>query len=422
MTTFDLSKFPHKELGYSLDGHRLQANGSGFACSDCHPSGVTRFDQTVCQDCHQKINASFSQEHQQAFGTDCLACHDGIDTYGPVFDHNLSSFPLNGKHATVACSKCHQGQGSIKLLQATAQNCDACHSKDDLHQGRLGSDCSQCHNPDGWANATFDHSLAAFPLVGKHETLACAKCHVPDASGATLFKGTPVDCYACHVKDDPHNGQFGQDCSPCHTPVDWKSVTFDHSKSAFPLVGGHQTVACAQCHINGVFKGTPTDCYACHAKDDHHNGQFGQDCGACHTPDSWSNATFDHSKSAFPLTGAHESLQCTQCHVNNVFKGVPTSCVGCHVEPAYHKGLFGTDCATCHNTSGWSPAKFKGGHSFPMNHGGANNCRSCHPSALRSYTCYSCHNQADIASRHKDEGIKNIQNCVKCHPTGSGGG
>ncbi len=54
-----------------------------------------------------------------------------------------------------------------------------------------------------------------------------------------------------------------------------------------------------------------------------------------------------------------------------------------------------------------------------MNHGGANGqCAKCHPSSLTSYTCYNCHKQSDIASKHA--GIKNLSDCVACHPSGKG--
>ena len=42
-----------------------------------------------------------------SFGTDCQACHDGIDTHGSNFDHNEVPFHLVGIHALTACSECH---------------------------------------------------------------------------------------------------------------------------------------------------------------------------------------------------------------------------------------------------------------------------------------------------------------------------
>ena len=37
----------------------------------------------------------------------------------------------------------------------------------------------------------------------------------------------------------------------------------------------------------------------------------------CHNTTQWTGATFDHTATGFALTGAHTSVQCAQCHVNN---------------------------------------------------------------------------------------------------------
>jgi len=42
------------------------------------------------------------------------------------------------------------------------------------------------------------------------------------------------------------------------------SSSFDHAPTGFPLTGTHLSVACASCHINARFKGTPTRCIGCH--------------------------------------------------------------------------------------------------------------------------------------------------------------
>jgi hypothetical protein len=224
-------------------------------------------------------------------------------------------------------------------------------------------------------------------LSGKHIDVTCVDCHVN-----AVFKGTPTDCYSCHSKDDKHAGQFGTDCSLCHTTSGWLPATFDHNLSSFKLTGKHAQVACANCHLNNIFKGTPTDCYSCHATADKHNGQFGRDCGACHTTSGWLPANFNHS--GFPLTAGHAGLPCTRCHSSGVYVGLSTSCVSCHGDPAYHLGLFGTNCAQCHTTSNWY-AIYSGPHPNNcegpcINHEGAS-CRDCHTVNLSTATCTKCH-------------------------------
>jgi hypothetical protein len=274
----------------------------------------------------------------------------------------------------------------------------------------------------------FNHSAFAFRLNGKHADVSCYTCHT-DARSIADMRAKPQDCASCHLKDDAHAGRFGADCGACHSSEGWKPAKFDHNLSGFKLEGKHAGAECEECHKNNVYQGTPTDCYSCHQQDDEHNGKFGTDCSSCHTPAKWDDATFDHSRSNFPLTGAHQQIDCEQCHTNVQFAGTPSTCVSCHADPVFHAGAFGTDCASCHTTTAWRPAIFNGQHTFPFNHGegGTVSCVTCHPSNFSTYTCYSCHehNEAEIRSKHLEEGIPNFQNCVECHPTGSeheGGG
>lgn len=479
LTDMSLAKFPHESMGYSLSAHLLNYDQSPFACQDCHQNQLTTMDLAVCMDCHQSHDDQLMGDHVAAFGTACLDCHDGLDTYGRRFDHAQVAFPLEGQHRGLSCGECHAEARLISDMQAAPQDCFSCHQKDEPHEARFGQDCAVCHTAERWKPARFDHQLADFQLVGKHVQVECQACHVndiyrgtpkdcfschakDDAHGGFLgadcarchtsegwkpsifdhslsvfpltgkhiavacqschqdlaFKGTPQVCFACHSKVDAHNGQFGTDCAQCHSTTGWKPATFNHSLSAFPLTGAHVSASCQSCHGAGKFKGTPQDCYACHSGVDEHNGKFGANCGQCHSTSSWKGATFDHSLASFKLTGAHSQAACTSCHGNGQFQGMPSACVACHAEPGVHAGLFGTKCADCHNTSAWLPASYNGPHSFPMDHGGRNACSACHPNSLTSWTCYSCHDQGEIDHKHREEGISDYSNCLSCHPTG----
>jgi hypothetical protein len=263
-------------------------------------------------------------------------------------------------------------------------------------------------------------------LEGKHVGLSCSKCHL-DAHRVADFKSTPAKCGDCHQKDDAHQGEFGSECGTCHKATAWEPATFDHNLSAFKLEGKHAEAKCADCHLNNVFKGTPSTCFACHQQDDEHNGKFGQDCAACHNTSDWEEATFDHNLSAFKLDGAHINVACEKCHLNNVFKGTPIECSGCHQDPTYHLGMFpGQACSTCHTTSAWQSARYDGPHTFPMDHGEKNNlCVDCHQPTLTQWTCYTCHEQGEVTREHQEEGISDFADCLRCHPTGQedeGGG
>jgi hypothetical protein len=325
LTDLGDNTFPHQTLGFSLNGHQLTAAKKAFTCADCHPTDIKLFDPATCDSCHRQIDATFSQAHTQAYGTACLACHDGVDRFSKTFSHADFIFKLDGGHAGVACAKCHMGAHALADFAATSQDCNFCHAAKDAHKGAFGTSCGACHNPSDWKKATFDHNLSAFKLTGRHADVACEKCHVNN-----VFKGTPTDCYACHQKDDKHNGQNGTACAGCHSTNGWGDVTFDHSK--FPLTGGHANVACDKCHQNNQFAGTSPSCVSCHADPAFHAGVFGTSCTDCHTTVAWSPAQFNLSHPA--IAGGeggsginHGGASCRQCHPTTVHQ---YTCLACH--------------------------------------------------------------------------------------------
>ncbi|MBV6399725.1 MAG: hypothetical protein CNIPEHKO_00002 [Anaerolineales bacterium] len=346
------------------------------------------------------------------------------------------------------CQTCHTAPWERATM---ADRCLDCHSDlsgqlqdfTSLH-GRMMKDataltCRNCHPEHRGADAsltvmdeiTFPHEALGYSLKGHQFTAArkaftCADCHADDISNFDL-----QTCDTCHRQidsafTDTHAASWGGDCLSCHDGVDTYGNDFDHNQLAFPLEGGHANISCYDCHANARtiadLQAASQDCAACHQADDVHAGTFGADCGSCHTPSDWKDATFDHSRSDFPLTGAHQQVECEKCHVNDQFAGTPSACVACHADPVFHLGLFGTDCAACHTTTAWKPATFNEQHSFPLDHGegGAVSCATCHPSAFTTYTCYGCHehNESEIRSKHIEEGISDFQNCMECHPTG----
>ncbi|MCX6057866.1 MAG: hypothetical protein NTW69_06930, partial [Chloroflexi bacterium] len=404
--------FDHNSVSFKLTAHKIKTDGTAFLCKDCHVKGYAApFDQTSCGNCHLQINQAFSTEHFLTFGTDCMACHNGVESLGSAFNHNLVSFKLAGKHAPLACSKCHINAHTLSELKSAPQTCISCHLKDDHHNGQFGTECAGCHSPEGWELAKVDHSKFAFHLDGKHSVVACETCHING-----VFKGTPMACASCHAKDDAHTGTLGNQCATCHSPSGWKPSTFNHNSSAFQLTGKHAAVLCASCHINGVFKGTPMDCATCHTKNDPHAGKLGAQCAQCHTTSGWTPSTFDHKNSSFQLTGKHTTVICAQCHKDKLFVGTPKACASCHGSSDPHAGALGAQCETCHTTAGWKPTTFNHANSIFKLTGAHTTalCASCHKDMKfkgTPTTCFACH----AANDH--HGGKYGTNCAACHST-----
>jgi hypothetical protein len=91
---------------------------------------------------------------------------------------------------------------------------------------------------------------------------------------------------------------------------------------------------------------------------------FPQNCNQCHSSMTWLNAKFDHNTmTAFPLTGAHASVPCLNCHINGRYAGMPKDCASCHLtlynqttSPNHRAEGFPTECSMCHTTTSWAGA------------------------------------------------------------------
>ncbi len=357
-----------------LHGAIQQKSSGPLACYDCHPE-------------HRGKTAALTEMGENTFPHETLG-------------FSLKAHQLTAARTAFDCKDCHHED----IKNFSQDTCDSCHRQMDIvftqtHVLSFGNDCLACHDGVDRFGDNFNHAAFPFRLNGKHAEAACTKCHL-DARTVADLQSAPQDCFSCHQRDDEHDGRFGQNCSACHSPEGWQPAKFDHNLAAFKLEGEHAEAKCEQCHVDNVFKGTPTDCYSCHQKDDEHNGAYGTDCGACHSPEGWQPAKFDHNLSVFKLEGEHAEARCEQCHTSNVFKGTPTDCYSCHQKDDEHDGRFGQDCSACHSPEGWQPAKFD--HNLSVfklegKHVEAR-CEQCHTGNVFKGTptdCYSCHRQDD---------------------------
>jgi len=368
---FDLSQaafdyFDHTLANFDLRWHQINYDTTPLDCGACHYT-ATGFTQNpnVCADCHTNHDPNLMNAHSQAYGADCLTCHDGIDRM-TSFDHQQTRFPLVGNHRETQCGDCHQNGGFSGL----PTDCIFCHAEPALHQGLFSTGCAACHTPESWSQisgvgmASFDHyQITGFGLT-RHRT---------DYANAAI------------------------QCAGCHTPGDGIKVAFDLN-------------LCLDCHTQAdlIFMGE-------------HQTQFGVDCLTCHDGLDRMH-DFEHNR-VFFLDGRHVEIECVDCHINQIFTGTPAECGACHTEPELHAGYFGVQCENCHSSQAWTPARMTA-HNFPLDHGeqGLIACETCHTDRYTAYTCYGCHEHqpGEILSKHREEGISQAElvGCVACHPTG----
>ena len=438
---------------------RAHASLEGIAnCLTCHTAGQG-VSANKCLSCHQPVAGRIAQKQgvHRNVTTDCVSCHvehAGVDAELRPFDtrrfnHGAETrFPLDGLHAPLAgtCASCHKTRSFL----AVKADCASCHS--DAHKGALGTRCSTCHTTSvrfAESRRRFDHRRTAFPLTGAHVSVDCVACH----RGSKTYKGVQfTSCANCH--SDPHEPRFPAACSSCHTTQAWRTSRVDHSRTAFPLRGRHDTVECVKCHTQPATRTTVRfdTCAACHS--DPHRGSFTQDCASCHNETGWRGGTFDHSTTRFPLVDKHEGLSCASCHKTAAttvavapirsaaptagraagaarstaaslvqavdFRGLRVECVACHAD--VHEGELGVRCETCHTARSFAVPSFN--HARPRPFFSAQHaaltCAHCHrstsaPSSLPAVRTAARPSPAAVPRMARVGLTKTSDACASCH-------
>jgi len=431
-------------------------------CLKCHKLGSGP-DAEKCLACHQEIQVLVEQKRGYHYRmveiekAPCFGCHG--DHAGKDFElvhweggrdrfeHEKTGYELTGAHGRADCRDCHRAdfiQEDLRKLQqgismsrtflGLSGECTACHA--DEHRGQLQDACQTCHGDEHWRPAPgFDHDKARFRLTGLHRSVRCDACHPvtgEEPASYTRYRDVAfAACRSCH--QDPHNGRFAKPCESCHSTAGWRNVQlvdFDHSKTSFPLVGRHASVACEKCHATGSnFAGVAHEtCAICHA--DVHRGQFNRytGCESCHDENGFTPVRFsvaDHARTRFPLEGAHVAQPCVACHQQATapdgtsyrqFAVADTRCETCHND--VHMGQFAggkspKECTACHGLDRWALADFDHDRDTSYKLEGAHRkvaCASCHLEVVeqgRSFvryrpidpSCKNCHTQEGIELR-----------------------
>lgn len=381
--------FNHARTRYALEGKHVQV-----ACAACHgPTGRrTNPGFATCAECHTDSHQGTATLAGKP--VDCATCHD-VRGFAPailtVARHAESRYPLEGRHAEVACASCHRPQKDGALERPGFDACTSCHV--DPHGSQLSRldgtpTCEDCHVLAGWNRSSFSaaqHADAGLPLEGRHAEIDCAACHgaaspavqpiradtIGVGAAGIRFQLASATCASCHA--DPHvtdsNWVQLPECSACHSATSFRPATVSvetHGSLGYPLAGAHRAVPCIECHASLSAPATagaalrhadpppPLDlriarqeCASCH--DSPHGDQFDSrgtaGCAACHSEEAFQPADrFDHQRdAAFSLEGAHAEVACAQCHVaepvpgggtRTRFKPVATTCEGCHTRRA----------------------------------------------------------------------------------------
>lgn len=321
--------------------------------------------------------------------------------------------------------------------------------------------------------------LSPGPLARPHQrfegTLQCVKCHAGGRGGGKeQMTGL---CMNCHKEiawlSERGRGLHGSpavkpqrcaSCHPEHAGVDFALVSwegqggsverFEHGRAGWPLEGSHGRQKCSACHkttfrvspVVRLSERPPSDpgwlglertCTTCH--EDAHRGALDKNCLKCHDVEHWKPAPrFDHAKTNYPLTGAHVTVKCADCHTSprlqlaSDAQGVPIpryrplefgECAACHTDA--HGGKLGPTCSRCHMTTSFKTinrASFDHDRTrYPLR--GRHTevaCEKCHDfsggqvARNRPFaTCTACHTPDPHAGTATLAG--RVVDCASCH-------
>ena len=442
LVQFDEERFNHATTGFPLDGEHEDLD-----CVDCHEdeSSWAGLDRE-CLSCHMTDEPHGGEESDRTLLLECDACHTTADWSAlpileSIFNHVDSEYvdyPLEGAHEEVECEDCHE---EWRFVPIEFEACLDCH--DDPHRADLPGVCEDCHpTPHSWEVRGFDHDLTPYHLEGLHEEVTCRECHGGDVTRPLRYDR----CDDCH--DGVHGDQFEpRDCDSCHDLVqpEFQLLEFDHDSTDYPLTGAHQSTECEDCHLPSGHEGVPTlfndlpadSCQDCH--DDIHEERFApKECDECHSTAGWKVDDFDHDLTEYPLEGAHEEVECVECHgeltdgptgpsgeplgESSFFSSIESfeldfsSCNTCHEEQSPHDATVADDtCDGCHNLNDWEVDEYDHEPEFTLGRAHEElGCDECHDPEYVTFEgleadCVSCH-QEDEPTGHYEGG-----SCDECH-------
>jgi hypothetical protein len=344
-----IAAFSYKALGQSVPFANFNHDSTSFQLQGAHRS-------LDCKECH-------SGGKYKGTPRDCENCHNGQISYGKPASHLMTSqsclfchsqnawIPSNFTHdpSTVGqCSTCHNGQ------KATG--------KPSNHVS-TNSQCDTCHRTSGWIPAGFNHAN----LMGQQ----CSTCH------RTGGQGMPPR------SDVVHSNLAGQDCSQCHaSTTTFSTANMNHTGISPPA-------ACATCHIAGNSVG------AVSTPNPHPYAASNSDCSQCHSTTTFAGASFNHAG----------VTTCKTCHYSGNANGAmpPPVTAGDLIHSPLSNII--TDCNSCHTstqTGGFSSYKMV--HTAIANY--ATTCQNCHKAGNPMQAVYKANHNVGVV-------------CGNCHNTTS---
>ena len=324
-----------------------------------------------CYSCHQPDYAKTTNPNHVAsnFPTQCENCHNTGAWKPANFDHNKTRFPLTGAHLKTACTSCHAGG----RYAGTPSDCYSCHQPDyakttnpNHAAASFPTTCQVCHNTGAWRPASFDHNTTRFPLTGAHTTRRRARSATSTAATPgrrrTATRATRRTTRRRRTRTTwPRTSR--RTCQVCHTTTRLAARELQPQRDALPADRRAHDGRLRECHVDGRYTGTPTDCYSCHQPTTEDDEPEPRGSGLPdHVPDlpQHQRVAARHLQSQRDALPADRRARVGRLRAvprGGRYTGTPTDCYSCHkanyaktTNPNHAAAGFPTTCQTCHNT------------------------------------------------------------------------
>ncbi len=129
-------KFDHGATEFPLELRHAE-----LPCLSCHDARVRPTANPACRSCH-------GDPHRGGTQVECRDCHRPDRWRIIRFDHDVTGYPLTGRHRVTRCTDCHRNEQFIGVRS----DCFTCHAFDrprtQDHLTLLA--CEDCHTTTSW--------------------------------------------------------------------------------------------------------------------------------------------------------------------------------------------------------------------------------------------------------------------------------
>ena len=230
-----------------------------------------------------------------------------------AFDHAQTGFPLQGRHAALACGSCHTRphpgpRGAWRAAASTSRARSwASRPRALVPRGSapVAASGPTARLPRGRGlvriePGRFDHDKTRVPADRRARDVACAGCHAPRPGGRDAFQGHAVP----DLRDLPPGSARrppGAACATCHSTAGLDRIQpgqFDHDRTGFPLRGQHAEVSAIPAIARAAREAAEhARCTDCHGTGTPASSRRGRTAGAASRATTWTASSPRASRS-----------------------------------------------------------------------------------------------------------------------------